>query len=72
MTFFLDQGVRDDLAHWLRHRRHGVTRLRDVLPTTPTDSEAWEWARSHRAVFVSYNVATTCSRCGRKTNTRAL
>jgi len=25
VTFFLDQDVPDDLAHWLRHREHIVT-----------------------------------------------
>jgi len=37
VTFFLDQDVPDDLAHWLRHRGHLVTCLREVLPTTATD-----------------------------------
>ena len=55
MTFLLDQDVPDDLAHWLRHRGHQVTCLREVLPTTATDSEAWEWARAHHALFVSCN-----------------
>ena len=55
MTFFLDQDVPDDLAHWLRHRGHAVTCLREVLPTTVTDSEAWQWALAHGAVLVSCN-----------------
>jgi predicted nuclease of predicted toxin-antitoxin system len=55
VTFFLDQDVPDDLAHWLRHRGHSVTCLRDVLPTSATDFETWEWARAHAAVFVSCN-----------------
>jgi hypothetical protein len=55
VTFFLDQDVPDDLAHWLRHRGHAVTYLRDVLPTTSTDSVAWQWACTHGAVFVSFN-----------------
>ena len=29
--------------------------MREVLPTTATDSEAWQWARTHGAVFVSCN-----------------
>ena len=29
--------------------------MREVLPTTVTDSEAWQWARTHGAVFVSCN-----------------
>ena len=55
MTFFLDQDVPDDLAHWLRHREHLVTCLREVLPTTTTDPDVWQWARTHGAVFVSCN-----------------
>jgi predicted nuclease of predicted toxin-antitoxin system len=55
VTFFLDQDVPDDLAHWLRHRGHSVTCLRDVLSTSASDFEAWEWVRAHAAVFVSCN-----------------
>ena len=55
MTFFLDQDVPDDLAHWLRHRGHTVTCLREAMPATVTDSEAWRWALTHGAVFVSCN-----------------
>ena len=55
MTFFLDQDVPDDLTHWLRRRGHAVTCLHEVLPTTTTDSDAWQWARAHGAVFVSCN-----------------
>ena len=55
MTFFLDQDVPDDLAHWLRHRGHVVTCSREVLPTTTTDADAWQWARTLGAVFVSCN-----------------
>lgn len=29
--------------------------MREVLPTTTTDSDAWQWARTHGAVFVSCN-----------------
>lgn len=36
------QDVPDDLAHWLRHRGHGVTCLRGVVLTTATDSETWQ------------------------------
>ena len=32
-----------------------VTCLREVLPTTATDFEAWHWARAHDAIFVSCN-----------------
>ena len=55
MTFFLDQDVPDDLAQWLRHRGHVVTRLRDVLPVTATDAEALAWARAHDTILVTCN-----------------
>lgn len=55
MTFFLDHDVPDDLAHWLRHRGHLVTCLREVLSTTAADSDVWKWACAHGAVFVSCN-----------------
>ena len=55
MTFFLDQDVPDDLAHWLRHRGHVVTCLRDVLPVTATDSDALAWAIDQGAILVSCN-----------------
>ena len=42
-------------ARWLRHRGHPVTCLREVLPTTTADPDAWQWARAHAAVFVSCN-----------------
>lgn len=29
--------------------------MREVLPTTATDSDAWLWARTHGAIFVSCN-----------------
>lgn len=55
MTFFLDQDVPDDLAEWLRHRGHVVTRLREVLPVTATDAEVLEWAHAHDAILVTCN-----------------
>lgn len=55
MTFFLDQDVPDDIAHWLRHRGHVVTRLREVLPVTTTDPEVLAWARQHGAILVTCN-----------------
>ena len=33
----------------------GTWCLREALPTTTADSEAWQWARTHGAVFVSCN-----------------
>ena len=32
-----------------------VTCLREVPPTTATDSDAWQWAVTHDTVFVSCN-----------------
>ena len=55
MTFFLDHDVPDDLAQWLHHRGHVVTRLRDVLPVTAADAEALAWARAHDAILVTCN-----------------
>ena len=55
MIFFLDQDVPDDVAHWLRHRGHLVTCLRDVLPVTTTDFEALTWASGHDAILISCN-----------------
>lgn len=55
MTFFLDHDVPDDIAHWLRHRGHVITRLREVLPVTTTDPEALAWARAHGAILITCN-----------------
>lgn len=55
MTFFLDQDVPDDLAHWLRHRGHAVTCLRDVLPVTTSDSAVLAYAHTHGAILVTCN-----------------
>jgi hypothetical protein len=41
VIFFLDQDVPDDLAHWLRHRGHTVTCLREVLPID--DAALWDF-----------------------------
>ena len=55
MTFFLDQDVPDDLAHWLRHRGHAVTCLREVLPVATADPEVFGWAQAHGAILVTCN-----------------
>ena len=55
MTFFLDQDVPEDLAHWLRHRGHKVTCLREELPVTTLDHEVLAWAHSHGAMLVTCN-----------------
>ena len=55
MNFFLDQDVPDDVAHWLRHRNHTATLLRDVLPVTATDAEVLGWAHAHRLILVTCN-----------------
>jgi len=55
VTFFLDQDVPDELVHWLRHRGHTVTCLRDVRPVTATDSKALAWAGAHDAILVTCN-----------------
>ena len=55
MNFFLDHDVPEDLAQWLHHRGHAVTRLRDVLPLTASDAEALAWARAHERILVTCN-----------------
>jgi predicted nuclease of predicted toxin-antitoxin system len=55
VTFFLDQDVPDDLSHWLRHRGHTVTCLRETLPVTTSDAEVLAWAHAHGAILVTCN-----------------
>ncbi len=55
MIFFLDQDVPDDLAHWLRHRGHTVTCLREVLPVTTSDSDVLAHARTQGAILITCN-----------------
>lgn len=55
MIFFLDQDVPDDLAHWLRHRGHKVTCLREELPGTTLDRDVLAWAHTHGAILVTCN-----------------
>ena len=55
MTFFPSPYVPDDVAHWLRHRGHAVTCLREVLPVTTPDAEVLAWARTHEAILVTCN-----------------
>jgi predicted nuclease of predicted toxin-antitoxin system len=55
VKFFLDQDVPDDLAHWLRHRGHDVTCLREVLPITTPDPDALRNAHTRNAIFITCN-----------------
>jgi predicted nuclease of predicted toxin-antitoxin system len=55
MTFFFDQDAPDDLAHWLRHRGHAVTLLREVLPVTAPDEVVLAEARTRGAVLITCN-----------------
>ena len=55
MKFFLDQDVPDDLAHWLRHRGHDVTCLREVLPITAPDPDALRHGHARGAIFITCN-----------------
>jgi len=55
MTFFFDQDAPDDLAHWLRHRGHTVTLLREVLPITAPDETVLAEARTRGAVLITCN-----------------
>lgn len=55
MTFFLDQDVPDDLAHWLRHRGYAVTCLRDVLPITTSDPDVLAYTRAHGTILITCN-----------------
>ena len=55
MTFFLDQDVPEDLAHWLRHCGHTVICVRDALPVNSPDSEVLARAHNQGAVLVTCN-----------------
>lgn len=41
MTFFLDQDIPEEIALLLRYWGHTATVLRDVLPITTPDAEAF-------------------------------
>ncbi len=55
MTFFLDQDIPEEIALLLRHWGHTATVLRDVLPITALDAEAFAHARPHGLVTVPCN-----------------
>ena len=55
MTFFLDQDVPDEVALLLRHKGYAVTRLREVLPVTASDSEAFAYAGTHELITITCN-----------------
>ena len=55
MTFFLDQDIPEEIALLLRHWGHAATVLRDVLPVTAPDSEAFAYARQHGMITVTCN-----------------
>lgn len=55
ILFFLDHDVPDDVAHWLRHRGHKVTCLREALPVTSPDHEVLAWAHKQGAILVTCN-----------------
>lgn len=55
MNFCLVQDVPDDLAHWLRHRGHTVTCLREALPVATPDAAVLAWAHGRGAILVTCN-----------------
>jgi len=55
VRFFLDNDVPNDLAHWLRHRGHAVTCLREVLPITTPDPDVLRHAHKSGAIFITCN-----------------
>lgn len=57
MTFFLDQDMPEEIALLLRHWGHTATVLRDVLPVTAPDDEAFAYARERGMITVTCNRA---------------
>lgn len=57
MRFFLDHDVPVDLALLLRHWRHEVVLLRDVLPADTPDEQAFAHARTHGLITITCNRA---------------
>jgi predicted nuclease of predicted toxin-antitoxin system len=55
VRFFLDQDMPEEIALLLRHWGHAVTVLRDVLPITAPDAEAFAYARAHDLITVTCN-----------------
>lgn len=55
MKFLLDQDVPEEIALLLRHWGHTATVLREVLPITTPDAEAFAYARANDLVLITCN-----------------
>ena len=55
MRFFLDHDVPAEAARVLRREGHEVIELRDVLPVTASDLDAFYYASEHRLFVVTCN-----------------
>ncbi len=55
MRFFLDHDVPEEVAHLLRYEGHFVTVLRDALPLTTPDTEAFGYAVSNELLTITCN-----------------
>jgi hypothetical protein len=55
VKFFLDHDVPIEGAHLLRFWGHEVIRLKEVLPVTATDEQAFTYAQSCGATIISCN-----------------
>jgi predicted nuclease of predicted toxin-antitoxin system len=55
VNFFLDQDIPEEIALLLRHWGHSATALRDVLPITTSDGEAFAYARARGMITVTCN-----------------
>lgn len=55
MTFLFDHDAPEDAAFALEAMGHQVIRLREVLPTTATDAEVFQFANAHDHVLVTCN-----------------
>ena len=55
MRFLLDHDVPEDIAHLLRHWKHEVTVLRDVMEVTAADKEVFDHVCEHRLIVITCN-----------------
>jgi predicted nuclease of predicted toxin-antitoxin system len=55
VRFFLDHDVPAEAAQLLRHWGHEVTLLKEALPITAPDEEAFRYAREQGLVIISCN-----------------
>ena len=55
MKFFLDHDVPENIALLLRYWGHEATVLRDALPITATDDEAFAYARANAMITITCN-----------------